>query len=76
MAPNTDIATRALIVTLKSPLRGKLTSEITEKIGILKRTINDIYARAIQRGFDPNILPLTIKDEYLQDTPRTRRPSK
>ena len=76
MAPNTDIATGALIVALKSPLGGKSTNEIAEKIGISKRTINNVYARAIQRGFDPNVLPLTIKDEYLQDAPRSGRPSK
>ncbi|KAF2189324.1 hypothetical protein K469DRAFT_63154 [Zopfia rhizophila CBS 207.26] len=76
MAPNTDIATRALVVALKSPFGGKTTPEIVEKTGLSKRTINDIYARAIQRGFDPNHIPLVIKDEYLQDAPRSGRPTK
>jgi transposase len=76
MAPNTDIATRALVVTLKSPLGGRSTNEVSEKTGLSKRTINDIYARAIQRGFDPNLLPLIIKDEYLKDAPRSGRPAK
>ncbi|OCK76197.1 hypothetical protein K432DRAFT_463785 [Lepidopterella palustris CBS 459.81] len=31
MAPNNDIATRALIVTLKSPYRGKTSVEISKK---------------------------------------------
>ncbi|KAF2179649.1 hypothetical protein K469DRAFT_716165 [Zopfia rhizophila CBS 207.26] len=63
MAPNTDIATRVLVVALKSPFRGKMTPEIVEKT-------------VIQRGFDPNHIPLVIKDEYLQDAPRSGRPTK
>ncbi|KAK4106672.1 hypothetical protein N658DRAFT_394778, partial [Parathielavia hyrcaniae] len=54
MAPNTDIATRALIVTLKSPFGGKTSAEISEETGISVRQINRIYARAIERGFEPN----------------------
>lgn len=76
MAPNTDIATRSLVVTLKSPVGGKSTAEIAEKTGLSKRTINDIYSRAISRGFEPNTLPLTIKDEFLKDAPRSGRPLK
>ena len=60
----TDIATRALIVALKSPFGGKLTNKIYKKTGVKKRTINDIYARAIQRGFDPNLLFLIIKNKF------------
>ena len=76
MAPLTDIATRALIVTLKSPLVGRSTNKIADETGINPRTINDIYARAIQRGFDPNRYPLHIKNEYLKDSPRSGRPKK
>ena len=76
MAPNTDIATRALIVTLKSIIRGKNTTEIAKKTGLSIRTINNIYARVIQRGFDPNRLPFIIRDEWLQDTPCSGRPLK
>ncbi|KAF1967289.1 hypothetical protein BU23DRAFT_554512, partial [Bimuria novae-zelandiae CBS 107.79] len=76
MAPNTNIATRALVVVLKSPIRGKSTAEIAEKTGLSKRTINNIYLRAISRGFEPNTLPLTIKDEFLKDAPRPGRPLK
>ncbi|KAF1813253.1 hypothetical protein P152DRAFT_434157, partial [Eremomyces bilateralis CBS 781.70] len=76
MPSNTDIATRALIVTLKSPIGGKTTAEIAEKTGLPKRTINAIYARAIERGFDPNHLPLHIRDEWLEDAPRPGRPQK
>jgi transposase len=75
MAPNTDIATRSLIVTLKSI--GKKTSiEISEITGISVRLINQIYARAIERGFEPNHRPLTIRDDWLKDAPRSGRPSK
>ena len=37
MAQNTDIATRALIVTLKSPLVGMKTADVVEKVGYLAR---------------------------------------
>ena len=36
MAPNTDVATRALIITLKLPIRGKTTEEIVKKTGLSK----------------------------------------
>lgn len=76
MAPNTDIATRALIVTLKSPVCGKTSVEISEKTGISVRQVNRIYARAIERGFDPNHVPLTLRDKWLEDAPRSGRPTK
>ena len=43
MALNTNIATRALIITLKLPIRGKTIEEIVKKIGLLKQTVNNIY---------------------------------
>jgi hypothetical protein len=43
MALNTDIATRALVIALKSPIRGKTTEEIVKKTGLLKQTVNNIY---------------------------------
>lgn len=72
---HTDIASKALIVTLKS-VGGKTTSEIHGLTGISIRTINSIYARAIERGFEPNSLPIKLKDEFLQDAPRSGRPTK
>ncbi|KAH8811308.1 hypothetical protein F5884DRAFT_781746 [Xylogone sp. PMI_703] len=72
----TDIATRALVVALKCPIVGKSTTEIAEATGLNPRMINNIYAGAIRRGFNPNAIPLVVKDEYLQDAPRTGRPSK
>jgi transposase len=76
MAPNTDIATRALIVGLKSAACGKTTAEVHAITGVPKRTIQDIFARAVQRGFDPNLTPVAIHDEYLEDAPRLGRPKK
>ncbi|KAI5456251.1 hypothetical protein BGZ63DRAFT_397092, partial [Mariannaea sp. PMI_226] len=76
MARNTDIATRAIVVFLKSPAGGKTTPEIAEITGLSKRTINDIYARAIARGFKPDDLPVNIHDEHLRDAARSGRPSK
>ncbi|EDN11274.1 predicted protein [Histoplasma mississippiense (nom. inval.)] len=40
------------------------------------RQINHIYARALERGFNPDLLYLTIRDEFLQDAPRSGRPTK
>jgi transposase len=73
MAPY-DISTRALIVSLKAT--GKSNEEITFLTGIKKRTINDIFARAIKRGFDPCQRPIQIQDKYLEDASRLGRPSK
>jgi hypothetical protein len=76
MAPNTDIATRAAVVTLKSPFGGKTSVEVAEKTGLSVRQVNRIYARAIERGFDPNHSPFLLRDEWLEDAPRSGRPSK
>ncbi|KAI5460098.1 hypothetical protein BGZ63DRAFT_389503 [Mariannaea sp. PMI_226] len=76
MAPNSDIATRALVVTLKSPLVGRSTTEIAELTGLSRRTVNQIYARAVARGFDPDVRPVIIRNEYLSDAARSGRPPK
>ena len=73
---NTDIATRALVIAFKSPLGGKTNAEIQALTGLTKSTINRIYARAIEAGFDPSVKPITIRDEWLRDKPRSGRPSK
>src|SRR4051812_33050601 len=72
--PVFDIATRALIVAYKAD--GKSNNEITGLTGVEKRVINRIYARAIERGFDPGERPIKLVDKYLQDAPRSGRPSK
>jgi hypothetical protein len=76
MAPTTDIATRACVVTLKLPCVGKSTSEVAEIMGLSTRQVNGIYSRAIERGFDPNARPLIFRDEYFEDAPRSGRPPK
>ncbi|KAK0750829.1 hypothetical protein B0T18DRAFT_387052 [Schizothecium vesticola] len=76
MAPNTDISTRALIITLKSPVVGLTSADIFATTGISISTINRIYGRAIGREFDLNIRPLVIKDEWLEDASRSGRPRK
>ena len=76
MAPNTDLSTRALIVTLKSPFGGKSTAYIAAVTGISPRTIDSIYGRACQRGFEPNAPTIKLLPEYLEDAPRAGRPRK
>jgi transposase len=71
-----DSHVRVVIVYLKSPLGGKTTPEIASEFEIALRTVNRIYAKAIERGFDPNTTPFSIKPEYVQDAPRSGRPSK
>ncbi|EQL29238.1 hypothetical protein, variant [Blastomyces dermatitidis ATCC 26199] len=75
MAPNTDIATGALVVALKSPYFGKSNAEITEITQISKSQINRIYKRAIERGFNPELLHIILRDEWLRDAPKSGRPT-
>ncbi|KAI2636749.1 hypothetical protein GGS21DRAFT_46116 [Xylaria nigripes] len=76
MAKQTNVATRALIVALKSPFGGKSTAEIAAITGVSNSQINRIYAKAIERGFDPTRVPVTLDDEWLQNTPGAGRPRK
>ena len=76
MAPHDDISTRAMIVVMKSPLIGRSTATISAATGVKPRTVDNIYARAIKRGFDPNRDPLVMKDSYVADGKSTGRPSK
>src|SRR3954451_11096701 len=75
MAPNSDIATRAAIVALKA-IGGKSTPEVACLFGISKSSVNRIYAKAIERGFDPNVLPIVLKKEHIDDALRSGRPTK
>jgi len=74
MAPPHDMATRAQVVTLKA--LGLKNSEIERQTGIKTRTINSIYDRAIQRGFDPNAEQRVVHDNHVQNASRPGRPSK
>ncbi|USP76944.1 hypothetical protein yc1106_04218 [Curvularia clavata] len=73
MAPNIDVSTCALIVTLKSPFVGKTTTQVSELTGIPPRTINAIYGRACERGYEPNARIVKLRLEYLEDAPRSGR---
>ena len=72
--PHTDIATRACVITLKSS--GKTTPEVAFLTGLSQRLVNMIFARAIERGFDPSLRPIVITDAFLIDAPRSGRPLK
>ena len=69
-----NLATRALIIAYKAD--GKTNQEITGMTGAEKRTINSIYARAIERGFDPAVRPLKLENKHVEDALRTGRPPK
>ncbi|KAK5992412.1 hypothetical protein PT974_05816 [Cladobotryum mycophilum] len=75
MTNMTDITTRTTVIVLKSAA-GKTSREVSEITGLSIRTIDRIYARAVDRGFDPDIRPLKISLEFIQDAPRSGRPSK
>ncbi|KAH8836250.1 hypothetical protein DCS_00990 [Drechmeria coniospora] len=74
MAHYSDIATRASIVCLKA-CSGKTSAEIAAILGVSVRQVNRVYARAIERGFDPKQRPLSIRNNYVQDAPKSGRPS-
>ncbi|PHH59858.1 hypothetical protein CDD81_2437 [Ophiocordyceps australis] len=74
MALKTDIATRASAITLK--YSGKTTDEVALLVGISSRQVSRIWAKAIERGFDPAAQQLLIRDEFLTDAPRSGRPRK
>ncbi|KAF2458525.1 hypothetical protein BDY21DRAFT_318718 [Lineolata rhizophorae] len=76
MALNTDIATRALIISLKSASCSKTTAKISTITGVPKRTIQAIFSRAVKQGFDLNTTLIIVRDEYVIDTPRSGRLTK
>ena len=55
---------------------GKTSTEAGELFNLPTSTINRIYNRAIERGFDPDQRPLQIFDSQLADASRSGRPSK
>jgi hypothetical protein len=69
-----DIATRALVVTLKA--LGKSDHEVTYLTGVPKQMITTLFARAIRRGFDYNERPMKLLDGHLEDRPQSVRPPK
>jgi transposase len=69
----TDIALRAQVISMKIYTH-KTSEQIAREIGISRATVDRIYARAIERGFD-HANPI-LADEYVQDKPRSGRPRK
>ncbi|KAJ5212544.1 uncharacterized protein N7498_004190 [Penicillium cinerascens] len=72
--PKHDIAMRSMIVTMKAC--GISTAAISEITGVSARTVNALYNRAIERGFDPTQRPMTMTDAYVADATRSGRPTK
>ena len=72
--PSIPITTRAQIITLKA--LGYTNEEICTKLclPLARRSIDRIYTRALDRGFDPE-KPICL-DNYVEDAPRSGRPTK
>ncbi|KAF3389661.1 hypothetical protein F1880_003499 [Penicillium rolfsii] len=58
----TDIALRAQVISMKI-YTYKTSEQIAREIGISRATVDRIYARAIERGFD-HYNPI-LADEYV-----------
>jgi hypothetical protein len=71
---HTETAVRAQVVALRA-FTTKISGEIARMTGLSVSTVNRIYARAIERGFNSNEDPL-IHDRYVEDKPRSGRPIK
>src|SRR5437667_462545 len=69
-----DSATKAQAITLK--ILGATYEQIQQQTGIPRRAVLDIYARAIERGFDPKAEHPIIRDIYVENASRSGRPSK
>lgn len=68
------IATRAAVIAYR--VVGMSSADISKLTGVPVRTINLIWTRAIERGFNPNVRPLNLKDAHLKDAGRPGRPRK
>lgn len=69
--PSYCLATRAQALTMR--ILGLSNSEITKQTGIPERSVQRLAVKAKECGFDPAICTV-LKDEYLTDDPRSRRP--
>lgn len=70
-----DLSTRAFVLALKT-YTTKTSAEIAAICNLSKSSVDRIYGRACQRGYYPNLIPVVVKDSYLEDAPRSGRPSK
>lgn len=73
--PHTTVTTRAGVIILKATA-DKTTLEIAGLLGLQPRTVDRIYARAIEAGFDPALRPIVVLPEHCVDKPRSGRPTK
>ena len=71
MARSHDYSTRAQAITLK--ILSAIYEQIQQQISIPRRTVLDIYARAIKWDFDPKAEHPIICDIHVQDAPRSGR---
>jgi hypothetical protein len=60
-----------MVVAFKAPYGGAKTSIEIHALTI--QTTNNIYARAIRQGFEPNECPLCLKEAWLEDAPLSKR---
>ena len=74
MACSHDCSTRAQAITLK--ILSATYEQIQQQTDIPRRTVLDIYARAIEQDFDPKVEHPIIRDIHVQDAPRSGRTSK
>ncbi|KAJ5188429.1 hypothetical protein N7491_004754 [Penicillium cf. griseofulvum] len=68
-----NIAVRSFAIHAKSI--GISTDTISESSGLSKRTINRIYERALEKGFEPGA-PWNVTEDMVADAPRSGRPKK
>lgn len=61
-------------MTLKAT--GQRSDDVACMFGVTRRAVDKIYARAIDRGFDPAVRPMRVPDECVDDAPRSGRPKK
>ncbi|KAK1995623.1 hypothetical protein LX36DRAFT_551602, partial [Colletotrichum falcatum] len=71
-----DPPLRAAVLALRSRAGGKTADEVSQALGIPKRTVDSILLRAKKRGFDPTAHILVVLPEYIEDAPRSGRPRK
>ncbi|TWU72491.1 hypothetical protein ED733_001337 [Metarhizium rileyi] len=70
-----NVSTKAAILALHTESKYSIL-RMTELFQVSKRSTRRIIQEAIERGFDPTIRPLVIKDRFVQPKPRSGRPSK
>ena len=71
--PSYDTATRAQALTLK--LMGCPNAEIQSITGMQPRTVQLLYKKALERGFNP-AESKTILNHHIEDGKRSGRPTK